>query len=117
MTEFYIDYKVTAKDSTNKFYAGVHWSERKQYVDMMHLIVTSALIKQRIPKKPYSKPVRISFWWTGKLDLDNYGFIRKTIIDALKGWVIVDDDGRYVRGLQEQYSTTPLITVRVEELI
>lgn len=101
--------------SLNKIYAGRHPRVRMQDANYWYALVRCELQKQKIPKKVFEGPVKITFGWPGRLDLDNYAYVRKMIIDALKGWVLEDDGQKFVAELSESLIKGDEITVRVEE--
>lgn len=78
----------------NAIYAGKHWSRRKADSEYWHSLTQAALVRAGIPQRPAPKPVSIDFWWDDRLDLDNHAYMAKMIVDALKGWVIQDDNRR-----------------------
>jgi len=96
--EFYIKHKITAADGTNKFYAGMHWSKRKNWADYWHRLVKTSI--NSIPRHTFNKPVFIEMWFESGLDIDGHSIIAKTIIDALVqcGW-LVNDNKNHVQGL------------------
>lgn len=121
---FYIDYPNTKGEKAkwtkfyglNSIYSGKQHYKRSRdknfWTDMVH----AALYRQRIPKKIFERPVSISFWWNTNLDLDNEAYMRKMIIDAIKGWLIFDDRLKYVRALHDFPHDEDYIKVLVEEL-
>lgn len=111
--EFTINFSKVGDFSLNKLYAGMHWSTRKRQADEWHWRVVSALKEAGIKKRMFEAPVRIAFAWPGKLDLDNTAYMRKMIIDALKGYLIEDDDRRYIIGLSDEIGTGKGIKVTV----
>lgn len=114
--QFTITEKKIGKYSLNKIYAGRHHHLRRQDADYWHRLVQAELMGQRIPHDQFTGPVKIHFEWPGRLDLDNYAYIRKMVIDAIKGWLIVDDTKRYVAELSEKPTSGNAITVTVTEL-
>ena len=121
---FKIDYPKTpagkkrwAKEyGMNKYYAGCHWSVRKQDADYWHLMVKSCMERQGIRKRPFDKPVNISFWWNDRLDLDNHAVMGKYIVDAMKGRLLQDDNRRWVRGISHFWHDEDYILVEVKEI-
>ena len=97
----------------NAVYAGKHWAKRKQDSDYWHSLVKAELRRQGLGRKPFDKPVRITFWWNDGLDLDNTAYMRKLIIDGMKDIVITDDDKRYVVGLCDKIHAGNEILVEV----
>lgn len=124
MTEFEIEYPTTkagkrlwAKEyGMNSIYAGKHWAKRQKDKQFWHALIQAKMQAAGIEKKPFDKPVSISFWWDDRLDLDNTAYMRKMIIDALKGWIIYDDTKRYVRELHDYCHNEGFIKIRVEGL-
>lgn len=88
--------------SLNKYYAGAHWSKRKQDAQTQQLLVR-AQIDPNI--KPFDVPVKIKFaiYYKDKRirDIDNATV--KMYIDGLKPFVIHDDDWRYVEAVEKVY--------------
>lgn len=83
--------------SWNKFYAGMHWSERRAIVEGARWAVKAALSQNgHIP--PFEEPVHIiitSYFKGRMLDVDN--ITSKIYIDALvHEGVLHDDTPRYV---------------------
>ena len=121
---FYIDYpenkgmkaKWAKWYGLNAIYAGKHFAERSKDKNFWSDMVRAVLYRQKVPKKIFERPVSISFWWNTNLDLDNEGYMRKLIIDALKGWLIFDDRLKYVRALHDYPHDEDYIKVVVEEL-
>ena len=87
------------KFSTNKLYAGVHWTQRKEYKDSTALIVRSCLRKQNVAKID-SYPVEILYRFifeTRVLDTLNTAGMAKCIEDSFRSFgLLADDDPRYV---------------------
>lgn len=97
----------------NAIYSGKHPQQRKKDSTEWHDLVKYLMLQQRVPKKMMDKPATIRFYWNDRLDLDNHAYMRKMIIDALKGWVITDDDRRYVKRITEDWHDEEYILVEV----
>ena len=115
MTEFILPLKVDSNLGMNRIYAGIHWAQRKKDADYIHLLVQNEIRKQRIKEQIYKVPVKITFIWNGQLDLDNFAYVRKLVIDGLKGSIIKDDSKRYVSQLIEMFSDNENTKIIVEE--
>ena len=121
---FYIDYpenkgmkaKWAKWYGLNSIYSGKPYHQRSKDKNFWTDMVRATLYRQKVPKKIFERPVSISFWWNTNLDLDNEGYMRKLIIDALKGWLIFDDRLKYVRALHDYPHDEDYIKVLVEEL-
>lgn len=99
----------------NKIYAGVHWSKRKKQAEEIHALVRYELYRQKIPRKPFEKPVEIIFKYNSRLDVSNHGYLSKLIEDALKGYLIVDDSRKYVKRIVQEFWDGDGICVEVRE--
>ncbi|HVI42545.1 MAG TPA: RusA family crossover junction endodeoxyribonuclease [Anaerovoracaceae bacterium] len=98
----------------NSLYSGKHWSQRREDAEYIHNTVRAALMEQRIPRKIFQNPVRITFFWNDRLDIDNHAYLQKCIIDAMKGYLIQDDDRRFAREVTSKFYDEPCITVEVK---
>ena len=114
MTEFNLGINVNSRLGLNKVYEGGHWGRRKGLVDEIHNIVWLELARQKIPKKCCEVPVCIEILYNSRLDIDNHGFLSKAILDSLKGWLIVDDNRKYVRRLEQDFHSGDGVIVRIK---
>lgn len=116
--EFYIkDYKITGIDSLNKIYSGGHYYERQNYSKGIHTLVRGQL-KRQLPEHIHSRPVIITVSFPeDNLDIDNHSYFTKCVIDSLKGYLIVDDSRKYVKGVIQIFEPgLKNIRVRIEEV-
>ena len=67
----------------------------KKDSEFWHYLVLSELRRQGIVRRLFKKPVKITFWWNDRLDIDNHAYMGKMIADALKGYLMEDDSKRY----------------------
>ena len=117
MIKFTIDFKVTGEYGMNKLYAGVHWTVRKRQADYIHSLVQTTLYANKIPKKLFEKPVKVTISYNSRLDIDNHSYLSKLIIDGLKGYLITDDTKKYMVSLEQKFWQGDGILVQVEEKI
>ena len=115
MISFTMDFKVTSEYGMNKLYSGVHWTVRKRQADFIHSLVQTALHINKVPKKLFLKPVKVTIYYNSKLDIDNHSYLSKLIIDGLKGYLIQDDKRKYLVELDQQFYDEEGILVEVEE--
>lgn len=101
---------------TNAIYAGKHWSKRRQDAQMWHLLTINAMNAAQIRKRPFEKPVVISFLWNDRMDISNHAYMAKMIEDAMKGRLITDDSRRWVKGICHYFHSAPYIKIIVEEI-
>ena len=76
----------------------------------------AALKEQNIRPRVFQKPVRITFWWDDRLDIDNHAIAAKCTVDALKGCLLADDSRRYVRAVEHRFWDKKCIGVEIEEI-
>lgn len=100
----------------NAYYAGKHWSIRKQDAEYWHLLTRSAMNRQEIRVRPFEKPVEISFLWNDRLDIDNHAIMGKMIVDAMKGRLINDDSRRFVKGIYHGFHDEDYILIQIREV-
>lgn len=100
----------------NAYYAGKHWSKRKEDADYWHLLTLSAMNRQGLRRRPFDKPVEISFKWNDRLDIDNHCVMGKMIVDAMKGRLINDDDRRWLKGVCHYFHDEDYILVQIREV-
>lgn len=98
----------------NAYYAGMHWSRRKQNADRMHDTVTAVLARDGISRLPFNRPVKITFWHDDRMDIDNHAVIEKLIVDALKGWLLLGDDRRFYGERVSKFHAGDGVRVRIE---
>ena len=98
----------------NAYYAGMHWAQRKQNADRMHDTVTAVLAQEHISRMPFEKPVRITFWHDDRMDVDNHAIVEKLVVDALKGWLLTNDDRRFYVERVSKFHADGCIRVRIE---
>lgn len=120
MIQFTIPYprdrkRFTREYGLNAYYAGVHWSVRKKRAEAWHWEVRAALQQAKIPKKFFKKPVEISFFWDDRMDIDNHAFIAKCTVDALKGYLLEDDDRRHFAAVTHEFWDGGCIGVLIKE--
>ena len=100
----------------NAYYAGKHWSRRKEDAEYWHLLTRSALNRQEVRKTPFEKPVVITILWNDRLDIDNHAVMGKMIVDAIKGRLINDDNRRWVKGVCHFFHDEDYILVKIGEI-
>lgn len=102
--------------SLNAYWAGKHFRARAVDARDIHSLTILALRQARIKKQPFKKPVEIIFRWDDKIDIDNHAALGKMIADALKGYIIQDDNPRWVRRVTHEFWDEGKIGVEVREL-
>ena len=100
----------------NKYYAGCHWSIRKRDAEFWHNMVRICMEQQGVRRKPFERPVIISFYFNDRLDCSNHGVMIKMIEDGMKGRMICDDSRRFVKGIECYFHSEDYILVEVREV-
>lgn len=100
----------------NAYYAGKHWSKRKDDAQFWHAITRAAMSKAQVRRRPFEKPVVITFFWNDRLDCSNHAVMAKMIEDALVGRLINDDSRRWVKGIEHYWHDEDYIKVIVQEV-
>lgn len=97
----------------NSIYAGKHWRKRNDDKECWSFLVKSQLKRQKVRQCIFSTPVIITFCFNDGLDIDNHGYMTKMTIDALKGYLLVDDSRKYVVGVCQFFHDEDHILVEV----
>lgn len=100
----------------NAYWAGKHWSKRKEDVDYWHRLVRYEMQRQDVRKAPFEKPVKITYLFNDNLDATNHAAMIKMIEDAMVGRCLAGDSRRYVKGFSCWFHDKDYIKVIVEEL-
>lgn len=100
----------------NAYYAGKHYQQRKRDAETLHGLTWEAMKKAGVKKHMVTGPVEVRFYWDDGLDCDNHAVIGKAIVDAMKGWLLPDDNCRWVRKVSHEFWGGGAIKVEVEEV-
>ena len=100
----------------NAYYSGKHWAQRKQDADYWHAMVKACMDRQGLRKRPFDRPVIVTFAWNDRLDLDNHSIMGKYILDAMKGRLLQDDSRRWVKEIRHCWHEGDYIRVEVREI-
>ena len=97
----------------NAYYSGKHWAQRKKDADELHALTLAAMRRAKIRKKLVSGPVAICFWWDDGLDVDNHAALGKAFVDAMKGYLLPDDNREWVQRVSHEFWDGDAIQVEV----
>lgn len=100
----------------NAIYAGKHWSKRRDDARLWHTLTVSAINAAHIRKRPFERPVVLTFQWNDRLDCSNHAYMAKLIEDGMKGILLHDDSRRWVRGIEHYFHDKPYIRVTITEV-
>lgn len=99
MQKFTIELPI--KISTNKIYAGIHWTTRNKHKELFYYEV---LRNKKYIEKPKNYPLELTFSFVFKsrpLDSSNCSYMAKMIEDSLvKIGIIPDDTIKYIKSVK-----------------
>lgn len=124
MIVFELDYPPTKRGKTafckryglNAYYAGKHWGARKRDAEELHALTLQALRRGKVRRRLVDEPVEVRFFWDDRLDVDNHAVLGKAIVDALKGYLLPDDDRRWLKKVSHAFWEGGKIRVEVEQI-
>lgn len=110
MIRFTIPYPPTQKGKTafchrfglNAYYAGKHWAARDKDAKELHTLTVISMRKANIRKRMVTGPVEVRFYWDDGLDVDNHAILGKAAIDAMKGYILPDDNKKWVKKVSHE---------------
>lgn len=97
----------------NAYYAGKHWSQRKRDAEELHSLALWSMKKAHIRKQFVKGPVEVIFRWNDGLDVDNHAAMGKAFLDAMKGYILPDDNREWVRKVSHEFWENDNIQVEV----
>lgn len=100
----------------NAYYAGKHWSQRKKDAEELHTLTLLSMRKARIRRQMVRGPVEVRFFWNDGLDIDNHAALGKAFVDAMKGYILPDDNRQWFRRVVHDFWDGDTIHVEVREL-
>lgn len=123
MIRFTIPYPPTKKGKRafckrfglNAYYAGKHWSQRKEDARQLHMLTELSMKRAHVRRKMVEGPVKIRFLWDDGLDLDNHGALGKAFVDGMKGYILPDDNRRWVKEITHGFWDGGEIAVEVSK--
>ena len=100
----------------NRFYAGVHWSERQRAAEYWHNMTRACMERAGVRKRPFDRPVVITMYFNDRQDCSNHAVMFKMIEDGMKGRLIHDDSRKWVKGNEIYFHDEDYIKVVVREI-
>lgn len=97
----------------NAYYAGKPWPVRRRDAEELHTVALLAMRKAHIRRQPVTGPVEIVFRWNDGLDIDNHAAMGKAFVDAMKGYLLPDDNRRWFRRVVHDFWDGDCIRVEV----
>ena len=99
----------------NAYYSGKHWAARKKDAEELHALTLASMKHAKIRRKMLNRPVSISFYWDDRMDIDNHAAIAKAVVDAMKGYILPDDNPQFYRKVTHEFWDGGCIRVEVSE--
>lgn len=100
----------------NAYYTGKHWAQRKKDAEELHALAHLAMQDAHVCQELVSGPVEVRFYWNDGLDVDNHAALGKAFVDAMKGWLLPDDNREWFRRVVHDFWDGDTIRVEVREL-
>ena len=97
----------------NAYYAGKPWPVRRRDAEQLHTIAMLAMRKAHIRRQLVTEPVEVVFRWNDGLDIDNHAAMGKAFVDAMKGYLLPDDNRRWFRRVSHEFWDKDAIGVEV----
>lgn len=85
-------------------------------MDVLHTLVRTCMKNAHVPQKPLEYPAEVTIYYNDKWDIDNHAILGKAIVDAMKGWVLTDDNRKYFVAITHRFWSGDEILVRVKEV-
>lgn len=85
-------------------------------MDVLHTLVRTCLKNAGIPQKPLESPAEVTIYYNDRWDIDNHAILGKAIVDAMKGWVLTDDNRKHFVAVSHRFWDGDEILVRVKEM-
>ena len=114
MTAPILTIRIPMRATSINRWSRMHWGERKTHRNNVFMLVRSSLPFEVInyDNWPATEPVSLrvtAYMKPPVLDADNVTL--KDVVDSLKGWIVRDDDARFVT------SVTPLVKRNKEDVV
>ena len=104
------------KYGLNAYYSGKHHSKRTEDARFWHALTVAAMSRRNIRKRPFDKPVHITYYFNDRMDVSNHSMMAKMIEDGLRKRLIHDDSQKWVKGMTILMHDEDCIKVVVEEI-
>jgi len=100
----------------NAYYAGKHYRARAKDASDLHALTLGCMKRERVQKRMFDKPVTVTFLWDDGLDIDNHAVLGKAIVDAMKGYLLQDDNRKHYVECVHKFWDGGCIRVMVREV-
>ena len=79
----------------------------------LHMIARAAMHKAGIRNRMLDRPVKVRFYWDDGLDCDNHAVLGKAFLDAMKGYILPDDNRKWVKMVSHEFWDGGAIKVEI----
>lgn len=102
----------------NAYWSGKHYAARNRDAREIHDLTAACMRKAGVRRAILDHPVEVWFFWNDGLDADNHAALGKMILDAMTGYVLPDDNRKWVKGVHHEFwdGREILVEVRLYEL-
>ena len=97
----------------NAYYAGKHPMARRLDAEELHQMAVLSMRKAGIQRRLVTDPVEVRFFWHDGLDADNHAVIGKAFLDAMKKYILPDDNRKWVRKVSHEFWSGKEILVEI----
>lgn len=103
------------KYGLNAYYSGKHWSQRKRDAEQLHKLALAAMKKAGIRRELVRYTVEVTFRWNDRLDIDNHAAMGKAFVDAMKGYILPEDNRKWFRRVTHEFWDGEEIEVEIKK--
>lgn len=73
---------------------------------------------QGLPREPLDTPAKITIEYNDRLDIDNHGFVAKSIVDGIRKYgLLKDDNKKHLQGLYQEFGESDGVQVTIYKQI
>lgn len=87
-----------------------------QFQKRIHTLAVLCMKKAHIRRQMVRSPVEVRFYWNDGLDVDNHAALGKAFVDAMKGYLLPDDNRQWFHRVTHEFWDGDTIRVEVKEL-
>lgn len=99
--------------SLNAYWSGKHYKARNRDAREIHDLTILCMRKAGIRRKFLDYPVEVRFYWDDGLDADNHAALGKMVLDAMKGYILPEDNRKWVKKVSHEFWDRKEILVEV----
>lgn len=87
----------------NAYYAGKPWPQRRRDAQELHQLAVLSMRRSHIRRELAAGPVEVRFFWDDGLDADNHAVLGKAFLDAMRGYILPDDNRKWVKRVSHEF--------------